>query len=530
MHSTIYSSEESYTPSRPRPRPWSPDPRDPVPSLRYLGGYQHERHEVSDPSIEAFDLADYARTLNRHPYDPYDGYPSSPPPTRSFSLASHTSSQPPSLVSSRGTPTSHAHSTPSRRYIDHRFSIPVQPPAPTSVHDLPGGVPYSYEPLRRPPNASSSHDVTSTPEIDITHFPSWSHGWYAKEKKWSPIGQLHEPSRASFFDPAYPTAGQTENRYDVYAATSSPSSRDFVPWTDSDTLDYDSPLDPELKQERIRMLEHEFSSSAADPIKPEPIGSVNEKGRLITDGPRKRTASRAIEVLLALVIAAAAIYAALWIKPPNPPPPQSKPQTFALYALSILTALFCFYLFFLRPCYRGGRKKRNVTGTSPGGLAVLPIQELQGNKKKKGKKGMQGNVQVNLIVDPMMLSPRVGQNDEDNANSDEYLSSSGQTASGKRPKRRSVFEGLALEEQWKAARRDLKWMLFYDAAGLVLWSVEFVWILIRERCPPGGFDGWCNAYNVATAGSCFLGISFGISVFFDVKDLHQSRNSPRTWT
>ena len=316
MYSTTHTSEESHPLSPPRNRPWSPDPRDPVPSLRFLGAHQHQRHEVSDPSVEAFDLADYARTLNRNPYDlpyPNDDYLSSPPPTRSFSLATHTSSQPPSLVSSRGTPTSHPHSTPSRRNIDHRLftpSIPAQSSALTSVYNLSGNVPYSHEPLS-PLNAGSSHDVTLPSEIDITHFPSWSHGWYAKEKKWSPIGQLHEPSRASFFDPAYPTAAKTGNKYDVYAAASSLSSRDFVPWADSDIPDYNSPLDPELKQERVRMLEHEFGSTAPGPAKQEPIGSVNEKGRLITDGPRKRTLIRAIEVLLALGIATSLIYAAL---------------------------------------------------------------------------------------------------------------------------------------------------------------------------------------------------------------------------
>lgn len=312
MYSTTHTSEESHPLSPSRPRPWSPDPRDPVPSLRFLGGYQHQRHDLSDPSIDAFDLADYARTLNRNPYDqpyPYDDYLSSPPPTRTFSLATRTSSQPPSLVSSRGTPTSHPHSTPSHRDIDHRLSTPIQSPALTSVY-LRGDVPYSHERLS-PFNAGSSHDVTLPSEIDITHFPSWSHGWYAKEKKWSPIGQLHEPSRASFFDPAYPTVGKTGNNYDAYAAASNLSSRDFVPWSDSDTPDYDSPMNPELKQERVRMLEHEFGSTAPGPVKQEPIGSVNEKGRLITDGPRKRTAIRAIEVFLALGIAATLIYAAL---------------------------------------------------------------------------------------------------------------------------------------------------------------------------------------------------------------------------
>jgi len=533
MYSTIHPSEESHPLSPPRPRPWSPDPRDPVPSLRFLGGHQHQTHDVSEPSIEAFDLADYARTLNHHPFDypyPLDNYLSFPPPTRSFSPAS----QPPSLVSSRGTRSSHPQSTPSRRNIDHRLftpSVPEQSPALTSVYNYSGGVPYPHEPPS-PLSADSSHDVTVPSEIDITHFPSWSHGWYAKEKKWSPIGQLHEPSRASFFDPAYPTARKTGNKYDVYATASNLSSRDFVPWSNSDTPDYDSPLDPELKQERVRMLEHEFGSTGPGPIKQEPIGSVNEKGRLITDGPRKRTAIRVIEVCLALGIAVTLIYAALWIKTSKPPPPQSEPHTYALYALSILTALLCLYLFFIRPCFRGGRKKRNITGIGPSGLAVLPIQGFQGDKKKKGKKGKQeqGNVQVNLIVDPTMFSPPGGHDDEESANFDQHFSSSSQSGTGNRQKRRSVFEGLALEEHWKLARRDLKLMLLYDAAGLILWSVEFVWILMRERCPAGGFNGWCNAYNVGTAGSCFLGISFGISVFFDVKDLHQSRISPRTRT
>jgi hypothetical protein len=42
--------------------------------------------------------------------------------------------------------------------------------------------------------------------------------------------------------------------------------------------------------------------------------------------------------------------------------------------------------------------------------------------------------------------------------------------------------------------------------------------------------GWCrcNAYNISTACACLLCIAFVVSVFFDVKDLHASRTSPRT--
>ncbi|KAI0301980.1 hypothetical protein BC826DRAFT_986451 [Russula brevipes] len=128
-----------------------------------------------------------------------------------------------------------------------------------------------------------------------------------------------------------------------------------------------------------------------------------------------------------------------------------------------------------------------------------------------------------------MFTPSLRQDDEENATLDEHSSFS-QTGASRRPKRRTVFEGLAMEEQWRAARKELNWMLVLDTVCFFLWSVEFIWILIRERCSPGGFNGWCNAYNVASAGACLLGVVFGVNVFFDVKDLHQSRVSPRTRT
>jgi hypothetical protein len=128
---------------------------------------------------------------------------------------------------------------------------------------------------------------------------------------------------------------------------------------------------------------------------------------------------------------------------------------------------------------------------------VLPVQGLPDNKKKKkGRKGKgeQGSVQVNLIVDPTMFRSPLGQDDEESAELDEHstsLSHQTQTGRSRRPKRRSVFEGLALEEQWSAARKELKWSLLMDTIFFFLWFVEFIWILIREKCPPGGFNGWC---------------------------------------
>lgn len=38
----------------------------------------------------------------------------------------------------------------------------------------------------------------------------------------------------------------------------------------------------------------------------------------------------------------------------------------------------------------------------------------------------------------------------------------------------------------------------------------------------------CDAYNLASAAACLLCVSFGVSIFFDIKDLHASKASPRT--
>ena len=543
MYSSTHHSEVSPPPSLSRPRPWSPDPTDPLPPLRSsLGQFvrtsqdhnrtsavrSYSRHDATDPSVDAMDLADYARALNHdlptYPSDPaYDDY-SIPPPPRSLSVTSHASLNPPSLAYSRGTLSSHSHNTSSLRHANYRAfppstRIPTSSLAQPSVYIPPDNELYSPDILRRPFDTASSRGGIPNSEIDISQFPAWSRGWYTKEGR-SPKTELQpEASRPPFFDPSYQATGLTGNWHDPYAATHSSSSRDFVPWSNNDPPNYNVPLDPELKEERIRMLEHEFRSSA-EATNEEPVGSVDQKGRLITDGPKKRVAIRAVEIVFALGIAFSVIYAALvrcyhltrlaltsglqWIKTLSPPPPQNKPHTFALYALSIFTSIFFLYRFLFRACCFGGRqKKRNLTSFGPGGLAVLPVQGLPGDnkkKKKKGKKGKgeQGGVQVNLIVDPSMFrSSPLDPDDEESADLDERSASMGQSGTSRRRKRRTVFEGLALEEQWRTARKELKWLLFTDIIFFFLWSVEFIWILIREKCPPGGFNGWCVGDQVA---------------------------------
>lgn len=137
---------------------------------------------------------------------------------------------------------------------------------------------------------------------------------------------------------------------------------------------------------------------------------------------------------------------------------------------------------------------------------ILPVQHLpggnqyKGNKKsKKGKKSTMpgGDVQVNLIVDPTMFGGGRGAQDSGERDYDEERWTSGSTTDrpsgdrvGRPPKRRSVFEGLAMEERWKTARKYHKWCAAFDSVSFLLWGVEFVLILIGKRCPSGAFEGW----------------------------------------
>lgn len=113
-----------------------------------------------------------------------------------------------------------------------------------------------------------------------------------------------------------------------YAPTSSlghDSSRDLLPWSNDDPLDHDSPIDSTLKEERIRMLEREFGPKSKGKGRADPhdtgdffdesgkpmVGTVDPKGNLVTQGPKKRLATRVFQILLALTASIPAIYAAL---------------------------------------------------------------------------------------------------------------------------------------------------------------------------------------------------------------------------
>jgi hypothetical protein len=138
---------------------------------------------------------------------------------------------------------------------------------------------------------------------------------------------------------------------------------------------------------------------------------------------------------------------------------------------------------------------------------VLPVQGLPGEKKKKNKKGKKdkyggggggGDVHVNLIVDPGMFGGNGRGRDEEYGSEEDYDGMDGSQVSSRRrggdrgqgQQRRSIFQGLTMENDWNAARKFLKRTLFLDIVCLIVWAGVFILILFGKKCPPGGFNGW----------------------------------------
>ena len=320
-------------PSRFR-RPWSPDPLDSFNSSRY-----NRRREPSDVSVEALDLADYAMSLPRHtnrPYDnhhnfmPNDPYPPSPKGIRPFAQ-SRDSLHPPSLASPGGTLSTTTSASRSPR--DRPRSLPARSYGPhtSSQRSAPRIANYDDCILPDEPYSPRDHDT----EIGVGRFPAFARHWYSNHRPTtrSPPSAYHPAPNAdsiSPFDPAYPTHKHDSfNSYNSFQKqpfsdlgyNSVPSSydnysKDVLPWVNETQDSLHEQLDPEVKRERIRMLEREFASAGKDTGKgfdddENMIGSVDRRGRLITQGPKKRLATRWLLALLTLGAAISLVYIAL---------------------------------------------------------------------------------------------------------------------------------------------------------------------------------------------------------------------------
>ncbi|KAF7975823.1 hypothetical protein HWV62_8371 [Athelia sp. TMB] len=511
----MYNNLDSAPPQSQFRRPWSPEPFNPNPPASNDHGDYNPYQQASDASVEALDLADYALSLHPQPtqsrypqFRPDDPYPASPPPVRP--LASRTSINTPSLLSAG----SLAHSASSRSAIHRPFSLPPPVRSHASFSNNASALgrarQLTYPYIVAPP-AMQGQD----PEIDIAQFPSWSRDWYGANGHPAPPSPYDDHMRLpgdlgekTFpFDPSYPHA----NTHQWQHPMSDESSRDILPWG-GEAPSLGPPIDAGMKEERLRMLEAEFGAQGmggkamtegADGEIPV-VGSVDEKGRLVTDGPRKRTAIRVFQGLLALGAGATSIYGAVEMKSTPAAPPAGKLPAYILYVLSVITFMFILYFFVFRPCCCSPRP-RSASGNPAGGMGmpgmpgmmILPVAGgMKGKKGKKGKKGMgNGNdVQVNLIVDPGMFQPPQEEDFDENESMPGSFAPYGGSQQGGPPRRkrprRSIFAGLAMEEQWRSARRTLKWAMCFDVVCMVLWGAEFVLILMGQRCPSGAFGGW----------------------------------------
>ena len=320
-------------------RPWSPDPYDPLPRTTNLNGvvddyfgqdenqnfnqnpqYQRQqRREPSDVSVEALDLADYARTLPQRTVDPYPAfYPHdiyTPAPTPLRPLVSRDSLHPPSLISRGGTATASTQSHPSSR-TSHTSRRPFSLPPPARH---PGHI---YNNSNNNINFPTEPQVAQS-EVDISQFPSWSRGWYDSKginapPYFTPTKPLYDPTQSPF-DPTYDPNNHNNpypfHQSDPYALSSNVSNRDLLPWN-SDPTEFGPSVDPETKEERLRMLQREFGvrnggGGGYDPNEQPRVGSVNANGKLVTEGPKKRIATRLMQVVLSLTAAIPSIYAAI---------------------------------------------------------------------------------------------------------------------------------------------------------------------------------------------------------------------------
>lgn len=304
-------------------RPWSPQELEPLGTSRA----RIERQETSE-SYEALDLADYATTLHRTnvqssfrepgPYPPFSSpgrqyleYPATPP--RSFTFASRGSyPSPPSLVSA-GSSSAQTHSRSTRSHVpQHRpFSLPA--PTPHYPYTPPGsnsGHSHNYPRIFEAQSPALPHE----PRVDLSAFPEWSREWYDRPKTQMPGG--FEPYDSfNTYDVDYPSQshdgllGFPAKQHSV----TNDSHRSLLPWSGEDDASH-THVTSEMKEERLRMLEKEFGhngidSSVIDQAKV--IGSVDAKGNIITDGPKKRIITRYVQFTFVLGTTIASLYSAL---------------------------------------------------------------------------------------------------------------------------------------------------------------------------------------------------------------------------
>ncbi|KAM0756472.1 hypothetical protein T439DRAFT_376654 [Meredithblackwellia eburnea MCA 4105] len=154
--------------------------------------------------------------------------------------------------------------------------------------------------------------------------------------------------------------------------------------------------------ERLRRLEREFGSPTAPPAKAnaqDPLtfnerlekakrerlrqeknfknrnGVVDSKGRLITQGRRKRLALRWFQGLAPFVVGFTAIGASLFTHPKNPAPPSRSAPLFVLYILPFISLILTVYLLLIRPRSVRQIQKYNMSSQVGSNGMVFPLMQ-----------------------------------------------------------------------------------------------------------------------------------------------------------
>ncbi|CAE6433679.1 unnamed protein product [Rhizoctonia solani] len=238
-------------------------------------------------------------------------------------------------------------------------------------------------------------------------------------------------------------------------------------------------------------------------------GDLNEDGKLVSNGPRKRMAVRALEVLSAIGVVIACIYAFAVPKPNPAAPPASKPAVYVMVVLGFGTIFVFAYIYIIRGLFGVGVNKDDPYAHA----MVLPISRHRPGQSKKH--GNQSSVQVNLVV-PSALSPQRESNITPGVAWSEQQTSSN-----------NVFTSYEREKARLAARKGLWWALGLDVLGALVWGTAFVLAMVGPRCPVGGYSGWCDAFNGAVACSCIGCALFIVSGVLVGRDLFASRKTDR---
>ena len=289
-------------------RPWSP--------IHDSNANRYQR-EASEPSFEALDLADYAATLRdrndaHRVFTPKaSSLPCSPRTDTRFHLDQPSTPQTASFLSSR-TPIRSppirlsVHDSPLRSQSHLSLSTfpngsPLRQSLPSCTSGAPWSVTNGY--LASDRSMPGKYDIGSE-GVDMADFPAWSRPWFSKNVL------QHDPSHFS-------TAGTpslTSHHGSLVPGSDAYSHPKLLPWTgEADLAEASSPyVSPEVKEARMRALHEEFGKNVG-PIEDEgdPIGGIDRKGGLVTDGPRKRASARVSQGLLALGAVIASLYAAV---------------------------------------------------------------------------------------------------------------------------------------------------------------------------------------------------------------------------